>query len=211
MGKAKNGILGPVSGKVGNVIFYVLNGEACMRTLGTRQAPLTPDELVSTSKMTSVMNFFKPIKPFIKLGFGTGLQHSNHNYHNAATSYNRRYAVTLIDGKPEIAFDRARVSSGTGLEPEQPRVELIENDLHFSWAHREDLDWEAGADQVMMMAYFPEDNLAIYETAGAKRKTGQDTLSLHSFLSTKRMELYISFITQDRKNVSNSVYLGRLN
>lgn len=211
MGRAKNGILGAVSGKVGNLIFYISQSEARVRTAGKRQAALTAAELINTSKMAVLMNFFKYIKPFIKLGFGTNLQNSKQNYHNAATSYNKKNALILIDNKVQLAYDRIRVSSGTGLEPEQPSVKLIENELQFSWTHNEALNWEAGLDQVMMMAFFPEENMAVTEPAGAKRRTGHYSLLLPTMLAGKRMELYISFIAQDRQRVSNSIYLGRLN
>jgi hypothetical protein len=211
MGKAKYGPLGPVTGKLANLVFYVAKGEARVRTAGTRYAPLTPAELINTSKMALVMNFFKAIKPFLKLGFGSNLAHSNLNYHNVATSYNKINGITLIADKPELAFNHIRVSSGTGLEAELPIVQLIESELHFTWAHQAETNWEAGSDQVMMMAYFPGENTAIYETAGAKRKTRQDVLLLHPTLLEKQMELYISFISQDRQSVSNSLYLGRLN
>jgi hypothetical protein len=210
MGKANYGILGPVSGKVGNLVFYVSQGSACVRTAGKRYAPLTPAELINTRKMAVLMNFFKPIKPFIKLGFGTDLAHSKLNYHNAATSYNKKNAFNLIDDLPELAYDRLRVSSGTGLAAEQPLVLLTESELQFSWAHDQGKNWNAGSDQVMMMAIFPDENLAVYDSAGAKRKTGFDSLHLNSSLVGKRMELYISFIAQDRHSVSNSFYLGRL-
>ncbi|MDB5019013.1 MAG: hypothetical protein JWQ28_140 [Pedobacter sp.] len=211
MGIAKYGILGPVSGKVGNLVFYVSKGKACIRTAGTRLAPLTPAELINTNKMAVLMSFFKHVKPFIKLGFAEGLAHSNYNYHNAATSYNKKNALALINGKVELAYNRIRLSNGTGLEAEQALVKLVGNELHFSWKHQEENDWDTGSDQVMIMAFFPDENLAIYEVAGAKRKAGFDILPLHASLVGKRMELYIAFIAQDRQRVSNSLYLGRLN
>lgn len=211
MGKAKNGILGAVSGKVGNLIFYIAHGEPRVRTRGKRDAALTPAERINTGKMTVLMNFFKGINPFLKLGFGTGLEHSNLNYHNAATSYNKKNAVRWLNGKAEIEFSHIRVSSGTGLEPENAIAQSIDGRLHFDWTWSENISYEAGKDQVMMLAYFPTENFSVYELAGAKRKTGQDFLVIPESFSTKRMEVYISFISQDRKTVSNSIYLGRFN
>lgn len=211
MGKANNGILGAVSGRVGNLIFYISQGEARIRTAGERRAALTPAERINTSKMTALMNFFKYTKPFLRLGFSTGLAHSNLNYHNAATSYNKKHAVQWIDGKAEIVYDQIRLSIGAGLEAQEATVEMLDRSLLFNWAHDENKNWTSGSDQVMLMAYFPEENIAVYELAGAKRKLGQDTLILPASLTHSRMEVYISFISQDRQTVSNSSYLRRYN
>jgi hypothetical protein len=211
MGKANNGILGAVSGKVGNLIFYVLNGMPCVRTVGTRTAALTEGERLNTSKMAVLMNLFKYMKPFLKLGFSTHLSHGHHNYHNAATSYNRKNAVFVINGRAEIAFEHLRLTSGNAMEAQRPAVELIGNNLEFNWSYDEIESWSAGSDQVMLMAWFPDDSFAIYETAGAKRRSLTETLQIPQSYLEKRMELYISFISNDRQSVAKSIYLGRLN
>jgi hypothetical protein len=63
----------------------------------------------------------------------------------------------------------------------------------------------------MMMAYFPEEESAFYQTSGARRIAGQDLLPLPASVLDKRMELYIAFVADDRLSVSDSVYLGRIN
>ncbi|TKC08818.1 DUF6266 family protein [Pedobacter frigoris] len=67
------------------------------------------------------------------------------------------------------------------------------------------------ATQMMLMAYCPgeeNEDLAYYKTAGAKRSTGHDELELPGNMSGKSMELYISVISEDRKEVADSKYLG---
>lgn len=64
------------------------------------------------------------------------------------------------------------------------------------------------------MAYFPEaknGNQAYFILGGARRIAATDRMGVPPALSEQRMEIYISVIAEDRKQVSYSEYLGRLN
>lgn len=171
MAKAKNGILGAVSGKVGNLIFYIQAGEACVRIAGKRRAGLTPAESINTEKFTLLMNLFRPMKPFLKLGFGSVDRSNKQNYHNRATSFNRTHAIDMVNGRPGIAYERVLVSRGARQGATNAEVRLSEGTLQFSWSYDPVADWAAGPDQAMLLAYFPEADYAIYELAGPKRST----------------------------------------
>jgi hypothetical protein len=211
MGKAKNGIFGAISGKVGDVVFYNLNGEDLVRKLGKKNENLSPAQLANCEKMGLIVNLFRKIKPFLKAGFGNEAKGTNKNYHNIATSYNKAQAIDLIDGKPVMNYEKVRLSQGIALSPKEPKLEIVNAGLRFSWAYNENEDWASRNDQVMMMAYFPDENEAIYITSGARRSTMQDTLEIHPSYKQKRMEIYVSFIADDRESVATSVYLGRIN
>ena len=211
MAKANNGILGAVRGKVGNLIFYIQAGEACVRIAGKRRAALTPAERINTEKFALLMNLFRPMKPFLKLGFSSPDRSSKQNYHNRATAFNRKHAVKLVNGRPEIAFEKVLLAQGTGLRATDAEASLVAGALQFTWSYDPEADWEAGADQAMFMAYFPESDYAVYELAGAKRATCADVLQLPNSLLTQRMELYIAFASTDRERIADSVYLGRIN
>jgi hypothetical protein len=210
MGKVENGILGPITGKVSNLIWYQLKGKNLVRVAGKRCAPLTRGEKLNTNKMRVLMEFFKSIKPFLKAGFGHAARGTNLNYHNVATSYNRKNAITVVDGLPKVNFESVLLSMGVGAGPQQVSVELIGNALNYNWNWNPQ-EFEAAEDQVMMLAYMPDKNISVFETAGAKRKAGQDNLPLLNAYLQERMEIFVSFISKDRSGVANSVYLGRIN
>jgi hypothetical protein len=211
MGKANNGILGAVSGKVGNLIFYIHAGEACVRTAGKRRAALTAAESINTEKFALLMKLFRSMKPFLKLGFSSPDHNSKQNYHNRATSFNSKHAIEVVNGRPEIVFERLLLSQGTGLKASGAEVRLVEGSLQFNWSYNAVADWAAGQDQVMLMAYFPEADFAIYELAGPKRTACVASLEISPSLFTQRMELYIAFASWDREHIADSVYLGRIN
>ena len=65
-------------------------------------------------------------------------------------------------------------------------------------------------DQVMIQLYFPgASDKIIFLKAGAKRAEGKEFLALEKSWHPKA-HVYISFISDNRKRISNSQYLGEL-
>jgi hypothetical protein len=69
MGQARNGVLGPVTRKVSNLIWYKLQDKNVVRVAGKRYALITKGEQLNNSKMKVLMEFFKSIKPFLNARF----------------------------------------------------------------------------------------------------------------------------------------------
>ncbi len=211
MGKAKNGILGPITGKVGNLSFYQVNGEARVRTIGVRTAEPSALQRQYRNKMGLSIAFSNTMKPFIKVGFANAAKGTKKNYHNLATSYNLLHAVQMIDGLVSINYNEVRLSAGTALQPLNPGVQLRDEGLVFSWQNPEQESWTISQDQVMLLAFFPDMFEARYVVNGAKRAAEHDLLPLTPACLQQRMEVYMAFVTEDRSNVSDSIYLGRIN
>jgi hypothetical protein len=211
MGKAKYGIYGPITGRVGNLVFYELNGDHVVRGKGEKSDKLSEAQKSNCLDMAVLMRFFKTTKPFLRVGFANEAKGTNRNFHNIATGYNKMNALIRKNGQPDVDYSKILLSRGTALEPQNVTLALTAAGLKFSWDFDHEAQWSARADQVMMMAYFPESNEAVYTTSGAKREAREDILEIHPSYLDKRMETYISFVTDDRENVSISFYLGRIN
>lgn len=210
MGKAKDGVSGAVNGKVGKAIWYKLGDQNIVRGLSTRDKPLTPAEKVNTGKMKLLMEVFKSIKPFLKAGFGIAAQGTSLNYHNVATSINRNSLQRLDGNLQDLDYNHLVLSTGSAVPAIEPIVTAVTGGLKYSWDWNP-RDYKSGEDQVMMMAYMPDENAAAYEIAGAKRKYKEDFLFMPPSYLQQRLELFIAFIKNDRTMVSNSMYLGRIN
>ncbi|WP_394334675.1 DUF6266 family protein [Pedobacter africanus] len=52
---------------------------------------------------------------------------------------------------------------------------------------------------------------AVYGLAGASRRQGTAQLPLQPELLNERMEVYISFVAENRKEICNSTYLRSFN
>lgn len=73
-------------------------------------------------------------------------------------------------------------------------------------------------DQVMMLAYMPENKEAEYLDSGARRITGQDFLLIGRNYGSVNLpelytyaEVYIVFVANDRDSITDSYYCGRIN
>lgn len=210
MGKCKNGIYGPISGRVGNLVWYSARGQGRVRTVGERIAKLTAAQRVNCNSMATLMNFFKYLKPFLKVGFINETHGTLLNYHNVATACNKATALIRVDDAATVDYAKIILSRGNALPPQNPQVEKSNEGLKFSWDYDVLKHWESRADQVMMMAYFPESNDATFVTSGARRSAGYDVLNIHPSNANKAMEIYISFVSDDRTAVATSMYLGRI-
>ena len=211
MAKAPKGILGPVTGSIGNLTFYELNGQAVLRRKSTYSSKPTEARLRARSAMRVLMNLFTRIKPFLRVGFINHSRGTKRSYYNAAMSYNLRHGLKLELGGYKINFESLKLSTGNAEAVDRAIVERVAEGLAFNWQMKAGLDWESQNDQVMMMAYFPTENEAIFELHGARRSTRKDVLIIPPSLRSKAMEVYISFVSSDRLRVAESFYLGRLN
>ncbi|RZM22475.1 MAG: hypothetical protein EOO88_29300 [Pedobacter sp.] len=210
MGKAKQGIYGPMKGKVGQVVWYELNGQCIARGIGYRTAPRTEGEIESSKAHNLLTELFKPTQSFIKKGFGGLTKNTVHNYHNLAMSYNRSYAISADKQNPALRFDQLLFSNGDLLQPINPILEVVEHGLKISWDFSMD-DYIGMNDRVMMLAYFPDNNQAIFETSGSKRSQLSDILLLNTSMRSLPMHVYIAFGAKDDERVSCSTYLGSVN
>lgn len=211
MAKSPDGIFGPVHGSLGNFTFYRLNGQSIVRRKAKYTDKPSAAQLHSRESMKTLMNFLTHIKPFIKFGYMNQSRGTNQSYFNLAMSYNLKQAMKLELHGFAIDYTKVKLSAGNLEFADQATVALKESGLLFHWHTDPKLSWSSQNDQVMMMAYFPDEDTGIYQTSGAKRMTGQDVLSLPASYLEKRMEVYLAFVSDDRCAVSDSQYLGRIN
>lgn len=210
MGKSASGPLGPANGKIGTLIWYTLNGQQVVRTIGSRTAKPSSNQLASRARMRVVMDLFRNMKPYIKAGFINEAAGTTSSYHNKATSYQLLHAVKSNADLPYIDYAAVKLSIGTLGIPENPVVARVADGLRFSWTYNEQQEWSSRNDQVMTMAYFPEDHETVYSLSGSRRMLGSDILEIHPAYENKIIETYLSFVSEDRSRVSDSVYLGRI-
>lgn len=211
MGTLKNGLAGHYEGKIGNLVFYLLKGKQVVRTRGKHKRPASIPQLQNRSELSVVMQFLKPIREFVNAGFAILALGSSKTPYNLAVSYNKINAVAGIYPNVIMDFSKILVSRGGLLQAINPAVELNFEGLTFSWEYPPDLEWPRATDQVMLLAYFPEQQRAEYKLYGARRSALTDALPLPADLLDKRMEVYISFIAENRREVADSAYLNRQN
>jgi hypothetical protein len=175
--------------------------------------PPTLPQLQNRMELAVVVAFLRPLTELINVGFVVGSK----DYHKGKTSYNLAVACNkpnaLVGAYPDVVMDftKVLVANGNIDMAILPAVELTAEGIQFEWLCPEDTIWPRQTDEVMMLAYFPDLAKAVYVTAGAKRSACTDILALPEELLAEYMEVYISFVANDRKSAARSTYLGFLN
>ncbi|TDO23988.1 DUF6266 family protein [Pedobacter duraquae] len=211
MAFAPNGLGGPIYGRLGNYVYYLLNGEPVVRKIGRRIGPRTPQEIRSSNRQSLLVHFFNPMKAFIKKGFGAAAEHTTSNYHNLAMSYNNPKAIAVDTDHPTILYDKILLAKGELLEPAAPNAVIDGDNILFTWEYDEDLHWNFSEDRVMMLIHFPEKGASIFKMTGAERAQGYDTFHLLPGMTTEKMHIYVAFCSSYSEEVSNSIYIREIN
>ncbi|MBG6234636.1 hypothetical protein IWX76_001191 [Pedobacter sp. CAN_A7] len=203
------GILGGPNGTVGAVVTYQLNGQNVMRGKPRRSTkPPTLPQLQSRMEMGVLTLFIDKVKGFVKTGFSPLAMGTTRNYHNLAIGYNRSQGTTGNYPDIQIDFEHLMLSKGDLDMAANPMVQRVENGLKFTWDYPGSPVEGYGKDQVMMLAYSPRLNKSTFIDSGARREKKEDVLILLPAMLQEQLEVYISFVSNDRLNAADSLYLG---
>ncbi|MET4140192.1 DUF6266 family protein [Pedobacter sp. UYP1] len=198
------------TGRTGNTVTYLLYGKLVKRTIGLRTDKPTVPVLISRQVTALTTAFLKPVKGFLTIGFGLEGKLNSKSYYAIASSYNRLYAIS--GNYPDQQIDFTKVLFSQGKMPVTPGVLVnrAEKGLTFKW----DTSFTAKGihhnDQVMLMAYDPKKRGTQFQLNAGRRSEGEALLSIRKKKKPLLLETYISFISESRKSVSNSVYVGQI-
>ncbi|RZK79207.1 MAG: hypothetical protein EOO92_09780 [Pedobacter sp.] len=211
MGIIKGGPNGEVTGRIGNTVYYILNGQNIVRKIGVHVDNPSPAQLRNRliTRLTSLcLNKFMAM---INVGFNIEYLNTNIQPFNLAVKLNKSKIVKGTYPDFQIDYSKIVLSQGI-LDPGADlQVVVLENVMTFSWTGDPNMTWESSTDQVMMIAYFPEEERTIVKIDGNKRNEWSDQLIIPPSLVGKYAETYIAFVAADRKQVSDSTYLGSIN
>jgi hypothetical protein len=206
MGKLPNGILGPIEGKVGTVIGSSRNGIPYLKgPYKKRKKKAKGGEKQNHQKFATAQNWLSPITPFLRVGFK--------GYTQKAPGFRGAISHLLNNGFEGVAPHQViqpklvKVSFGDLPLSENITVEKWEQKyLKFSW-DTGIVEGGSSKDQVMLLAYNPEEKSKIMSLTGNFRGTGTDQL-IFPFGLGGIYHVYLAFVSADRSSQSNSVYLG---
>lgn len=209
MARAKKGTEG-YTGKVGNTVTYDLKGQSVKRSIGISTKPPTVKQLKVRQKTALVTELLRPVKEFIRIGFDLETRKTLLSPYNKATSVAKLKAIKGEYPDQDIDFSKVQFSSGNMPVNPNVSVKVLTMGLEFHW----DIDFLAEGikwnDNIMVLAYVPEKRNAYFHLSGARRIEGMERLTLPRFNETVKLEIYVSFISADRKSICNSIFVGEL-
>jgi hypothetical protein len=208
MGKIKQGIIGPFSGGVGEVIGSSWNGITYVRSYAAKISnPRTDLQQDHRQKIAVTMKFLRPLAVFLRTGFKEYAVRMSGI--NAAMSYNIKNALTGTYSTIAIDYPNALVSRGNlaGVL-NQVASSTIAGTVKFDW---EDNSGEIGAsalDKTLLVVYNPTQNQAVTVSQLAERADGTQTVTVPDSFSGDLVQCYMAYITTDGVTVSNSAFAG---
>ncbi|WP_316823293.1 DUF6266 family protein [Pedobacter gandavensis] len=210
MAKCPIGPYGHPSGRIGDLVFYMMKGQAICRTIG-KPGKASLKQMANRQSMSVAMALLKPMADFIKVSFRLEAEGTVKNAHNLATSYNKKHALT--GEYPNIKVDYAKVilSNGSLEMAEKFRMSKGEGGLNLSW--NTDLSEYADADDILMvLVSHPTKKRASTYLNAAKRSDGRCFVALDKeWMMKEQMEVYVCLKSANEQSISDSKYLGNLN
>lgn len=210
MAKFIAGSFGYPSGKIGNSVFYMLNGQLVCRAIGKPGKP-SLKQLANRQAMAVTMQLLNPMADFINVSFKLEAEGTFKNPHNIATSYNKKEALT--GSYPNISVDYTKVvlSKGSLEMAKHLHVTKGEDGINLTWdtgiAENGDID-----DSVMVMVCHPVQKKASNYLNAARREDGGCFIPLNrDWKLAEQMEIYVCFKSANGKLISDSAYVGNLN
>ena len=214
----KNGILGGVTGKVGNVVGASNRGVNYLRSVPTSFSDAkSPKQVSNRMKMKVCVSFLSKAKSFIRLGFRGWSK--NGSAYNAAFSYN--YGVALQGEYPDISLDYSKVMLSKGSLTSlygTSAVALGADSLKLSWNDNTGEGSAKSGDTVMALVYAPELDEVVFRSNAGTRDAGEATVQVPQHFAGKVLHCWIAVMdpekqysaSEAKESVSNSIYTGEL-
>ncbi len=211
MGILTNGPHGAITGRVDNLVYYVLNGKNVVRKIGKTYKEPTLPQLRAREITKRSSEFFSRMLDFVNVGFGITALGTDKNAFNLAIKENRSKMFKGEYPNLEIDYSQLVLSNGFLKPGEELSSSASEEGISFNWKTDPKMPWAESTDQVMLLAYFPDQDKVVYKLFGNSRIVGNDVLAWKPSLLGKYAETYVCFISADRKQISDSIYTGSVN
>jgi len=205
MAKVSDGLLGPLSGKIGPVIASSWKGIPYFKSVHKpRTTNISDKEKANREKFKQAQAWLKPLLEFVRLGF-KGYTKTVEGF-SAAKSYLMKNA---LDTEGRIDPSKVKLSWGSLALPDNISVERAgEKKLQFNWNYERGKG-VADRDQVMLMAYDIKNAKANYTIAGEFREAGTAMMDAPCDAGAS-CHVWLAFVAADRRSQSDSIYLGEV-
>jgi hypothetical protein len=209
-------VSGPMVGFSGTVDGYTYsqqpNGTTVVKKKNSKssKAP-TLGQLAVRADTTIFNQLMEPLKTFVKVGYEQEAKRSFKNPYNMMVKHCKTACIEGVYPNRQVNYSKVLITKGELPMPKKVGVKMTAKGLAFNWSTELLPKITHQSDQVMMLAYFPELKETRYMTAGAQRLVGRDLLPLEGIENGYTAEVYISFTSDDRIAIADSIHLGQFN
>ena len=209
MGTIRKGILGGFSGKVGNVVGASWRGISYIRSLPQKvRNPRTDGQRSQRSKFALALALLKPMTSFLRTGWK--LYAHRQSPMNAAMSHTLAHAIVGTYPDYSVDVSKVLVSRGNLQSACSATATVAAGNLTFAWNDNSGIGSAKQTDRALIAVLNLEKGEAITLTDGAERNTETQTVILPANWEGDEVQAYLGFISEDGREVANSVYLGAI-
>ncbi len=207
MAVLNNKFLEGLSGSLGNIVIYELNGKTIVRSKpGYFRDKKSPRHLAQRQKMKLVNDF---LRPFIHIYPRTfGLENTEKSPFYFAKSYNMKFGVKGAYPNLEIDYTKALFSKGSVPLPKEASATIQGKDLLVEWG-TSDIEFNNNRDMdtlILLMRHKAE-NLSRYTFSGVRRSKGNFLWEGVCNRNINEMHLWIIFRNAAESNISDSMFV----
>lgn len=214
MGIIESNILGRLSGSMGNLVFYQLNGKTVVRQKpGPRKKPASERQLYQQQAFSIGQKFVTPLRDALNFTMRKGNSKFESGI-NRTLSLLIKNAIINEDKKPILYPEKVRIAEGWLIGLENASVERTKPlTIRLSWTPN---SWQGSGrdgDRLFVIAYSPQAKKVFTLYQGNYRKSGKQLLHL-PWIEPEigKVYVYAAFYAEDgcSREFSDSVCLGKV-
>lgn len=212
MARLPKGVFGPFSGKVGPVVGATWNDIPYIRSRPKKKKKKKKvkslAQRTNETKFRFVNQWMVPFHPYLMVGF----QNFPADKPPISTAFSINYGRVVVGSYPDFDIDLSKVVISVGDLPglTEPAVRLIAPyELELTWQQSSSLK-ASFDDQLMLVLYNRELELTDGFIGGIKRSAKKCSYEFDERLIGKVIDVYVAVTSLNRKNIADSVYLGRI-
>jgi hypothetical protein len=208
---------GAFTGLIGNAVLSTWKGQQVAKVYQSEvKNPQTVAQMHNRKSFATISSFCSLHKQMIKIGFQS---HDRTFYPmNEARSVNApKFTITGTWPDITVHYEKIKLASGTLPLPTEVTAHVDNNNLIINWKGNESLLISNSGDFLMVALHYPEaegnESKAVHYKCVAWRMHRTVTIPLENRQS-KHFHAWLFFMADslnteyDKKNVSNSLYLG---
>ncbi|RIW12179.1 hypothetical protein D0X99_19680 [Algoriphagus lacus] len=202
MATLKHPLLSQLSGKLGNLVIYQLNGKTVLREKPKWKTAYkaTPHQKMHQLKFKEVYKILRPLKILLDFGFSEFIGGNRKGIH-LAMSHAMKQACYLEGEQVKINFNSLLLSSGPIEGVDQLAVEKPGNKiLRLTWESQGNYEPSRESDLTWIVVYNPSQGLVEEFKGKAYRRTQVQEVEVSPRIDFNGLFIYVSFYRNFPKN-----------
>lgn len=209
MAQIKQGALGKVSGKIGNISFSSWKEKTVVKERpSASKKPASQKQLEQRAKMTTGNQFLRTLKEVVTLAY-RDLTVKMTGY-NAAVRNLLKFALNGQYPDYSIDYSQVQICRGEIRQVFKPAASSAKTDtITFTWTTESGVGKSRPGDKAILVAYCEAMKVSAYMVDGPPRSAGTADLAMPGF-NGQTVHTWVAFISEDGSDVSDSVYAGKV-